>query len=184
MPKHLALKLLLITIVPLTACKAWYKAGADETDLTLDQQRCTDQTRASTGKVFVECMERAGWHHTNMSAAVNESESASPSVAEVEVTPATIQRHNTAPDKTIATKAGAPETTHTTESPDGTEKPAELRHVGGWVQFGADTERLRDARAQCNKSGVGSETFNECMQNKGWRPIGIRISVEEPGDLD
>ena len=151
MSKLLPLTLLLITLLALTACKTWYKPGADEEVLAADQQHCESETRASTGRIFLECMKRAGWHHTDMSAAGSDSEPVAPPVVEVE----TDTRGSTQP-----------------------------RQLGGWVQFGADTEQLEDAREQCGEADVSSESFNECMQRKGWHQLRIRISVEEPGELD
>lgn len=66
------LPLLLMTLLPLTSCTAWYKPGADEEELAIEQQRCEHETQTSSGEKFIACMERAGWHHTAFSASVTE----------------------------------------------------------------------------------------------------------------
>ena len=70
MPKPLPF--LLITLFPLTACTAWYKPGADDEELAIEQRRCEHETQASSGEPFIACMERAGWHHTAFSASATE----------------------------------------------------------------------------------------------------------------
>ena len=141
MTKHLPLKFGSIAIVLLTACTAWYKPGADEEELAADQQRCTDETDTSAGHEFVECMKRAGWHHSHMSPAVPEPEAV---------------------------------------SPDRPKITGQQQQVGGWYQYGVETEKLQDAKAQCQEAA----SFFSCMKARGWRPTGVRFSVEETDSLD
>jgi hypothetical protein len=182
---NLPLNLLLITvigIIPLTACKTWYKAGAVEEDLSADQRRCVDEAESSTGKVFVECMERAGWWHTDMSATATDSEIPDPSVVELEATPTTVQRHRASSNKTTETQARSPDNIHTTGAPNAARTAAEPQQPRGWIQFGADTQQLEHAKAECGRAGVASKAFSQCMKGKGWHRV--RLTVEEPGDLD
>jgi len=84
-------------------------------------------------------------------------------------------------------KPGADEEVLTTDQQhceSDTRGSTQPRQLGGWAQFGADTEQLEDAREQCGEADVSSESFNECMESKGWHQLRIRISVEEPGELD
>lgn len=171
MSKFVVLIISTVVFLSLTSCKTWYKPGADEEALTADQQRCEDETGASTGNIFLGCMRRAGWHHSNGSVAATESEAVMPSVVEAETAQSEARRDNALPDEAEVIPA---ETVHA---------PGR-RHVGGWIQFGENAGQLEDARAQCDKAGTGGKTFNECMQVKGWRPITFRLSVEEPGELD
>jgi hypothetical protein len=144
MPKLLLSALALINLLVITACTAWYKPGADEEDLTMEQQRCEKETNASSGQAFIDCMEAAGWHHSNISGT-----------------------------------ASAPDAESTGD--DGVAKP---RRVGGWYQVGPGSNPLEDAKAHCHEAGVGSEAYYECMEGEGWNPVGIRLTVEEPGDTD
>ena len=164
MTKHV-LRLLLITLVPLTGCTAWYKPGADEEELTAAQQRCEDETQMSSGQKFVQCMERAGWRYATFSASVAAPESESPAVTEP------------TPKSPEAAEAQS-------ESPKVRNNPAQPRRVRGWYQLGENTERLQDAKADCHETGVGSKAYYACMQTKGWRPVSFRLSVEEPDPMD
>jgi len=182
MPRNLSLSFLLIAILPLTACKTWYKAGANDEDLSADQQRCEAETEASTGKAFVECMQRAGWQYADLSATASDSQSVSPSLNEAGAAPSAVQGDAASASKATVTERGSPEATARTAASDEPEMPAQPRQPGGWIQFGGDAGQLKNARAACDESGAGSESFNECMRAKGWRRI--RLTLEEPGDSD
>ena len=173
---------LLITLLPLTACKTWYKPGANEADLSMDQQRCTQEAQASTGQHFAACMERAGWGYTDSSVTDSTSEAGGPSVVEDETKPPNVQRHEDSADRTTHTAIASPATTRSKELSSGTKTPDQPRRPGGWMQFGADAGQLETAKAECNEANAGSETFKACMQAKGWHHI--RLTVEPPGDSD
>ncbi len=159
---------LFIALLPLAGCTAWYKPGADEEELTTARQRCEEETQVSSGQPFVECMERAGWRYATFSASTVEPETESPSVTEPPPE---------SPEATEATEAQ-------TESPEVTGKPIQPRRVGGWYQVGEEIEQLQDAKARCHENGVGSKAYYACMQTRGWRPLGFRISIEEPDPMD
>ena len=174
--------LLLIGLLPLTACKTWYKPGANEDDLTMDQQRCTEKAEASTGPDFAACMEQAGWGYTNSSATAGDAQTGGPSVVEDEAKAPRVQPPDDAAHRTTHMGIASPETTGTEALSNGTQIPDQPRRPGGWMQFGADGGQLETAKAECDEANVGSETFTACMQAKGWRHI--RLTVEPPGDSD
>ncbi len=183
MLKNPTLTLLLFILLPLTACKTWYKPGANEADLATDQERCAEETLASTGPLFGACMARAGWRYTDISSAATDGKPGNVSVVEDEARAPGVQGHNTGiAGKTTETGLTAGGTTRTTELPVEPKLPAQPRHPRGWMKFGADAGQLETAKVECDETGADSETFTTCMQAKGWHSI--RLTVEEPGDSD
>ena len=156
--------------------------------------------------MFVDCMERAGWRHSDMSATFTDSKPDSPAVVEVEskppagqhktptpaitVNPAIVEveskppadRHETSP--TNKNEVRTLNTTNKSELSDAEEKLVQPRRIRGWIQFGEDANQLKDDKAHCYDADMRSEPFQKCMREKGWHPLGIRITVEEPGDFD
>lgn len=188
MLKNPTLILLLFILLPLTACKTWYKPGANEDDLATDQERCTEETQASTGPLFGACLERAGWRYTDMSSAATDAGPGNAPAVEDEATAPGVPGHNSGSGhkgiagKTTETGLTAGGTTRTTELPVEAELPAQPRHPRGWMKFGADAGQLEAAQVECDETGTDRETFTTCMQAKGWHAI--RLTVEEPGDSD
>ncbi len=166
--------ILLVTIVPLVACKTWYKPGADGDTLAEDQQHCENETLTSTGQVFIDCMKHLGWHHADTSDTVSGSGSTVVhSTAEVGAAQPVAQ-DDKSPEEKIPAEVPAPVNT-------GAAGP---REFGGWVQFGEETDQLANAKLRCDKADASDESLSECMQGKGWRPINFRITAQEPGELD
>jgi hypothetical protein len=124
-------------------------------------------------KLYMDCLKRAGWHYSDTSVtggdpgpgAATEVKTAAPALQHDKASPADEPSTVEAEQPVVTSRAGSPQ-------------------AGGWVQFGAETEQLENAKLQCDEAGAGSEAFNDCMHGKGWRPISFRITVEEPGDLD
>lgn len=184
MSRHCTSTLLLIVLLNLTACKVWYKPGADEEELRVDQQHCEDETQTLDGQVFIECMERLGWRYNHTPAPTGDSKNVSSAAVKNETAPETVLPDQTTPVTATEPQTSRPESPRTTESLDAPKEPARPKSIGSWYNVGADAGRLDDAKSECGQTTAGSATFTECMAGKGWRPIGIRISVEEPDDLD
>ena len=142
----------------MNACTAWYKPGADEEELTMAQQYCEDETGMWIGQKFIECMERTGWHHSHISPTVEQPESESPDGMEE------VKAHSRAPD--------------------GAEKTEQPQRIESWYRVGEDSGQLRDVKAECREGDVSHKTFLQCMKEKGWNPVGIRLTIEEPGTQD
>jgi hypothetical protein len=184
MRKSPSLGILLIITLSLSACKAWYKAGADEGDLTAARQRCEDETRTSAGSAFVECMERAGWHHARLLGTASDSETGGPSDTEIETSLQNGQRDKADSDKSNVPIVAPRSTPPIGELSENLNEPAQAREFSGWIQVGEGAAQLGDAKGRCDEAGVPRKKFYDCMKDQGWRPVGIRLSVEEPGDLD
>jgi predicted small secreted protein len=179
MPRHLLLAIVLIASLALAACKTWYKAGGDGDALSSDQARCADETQALSGQTFEACMERAGWHHINTSAEASGLGSRRRAAAQAAASSSALQHDQRASEVTGKTEASDAETDRATELRKSAEQPGS---IGGWIQIGGDAGELADAKAQCDEAGADSQAFRECMQDKGWRPVRFRITVEEPDD--
>ena len=180
MPAHQWRVLVLVALLSLSACKTWHKLGADHEDLTADQQRCENETGTSAGVVFVECMERAGWYHSNMTAKVTEPDSVSTVTDEKLVIPLQGQSDNESPQEAIETGDSAPDNDHTPELSHTRQSGAGIRRVEGWAQLGADSDQLEEDKAQCHATAAGSEAFSGCMQSKGWTPLAGGLSTQGP----
>lgn len=173
MLKFVALIFYTVVLFSLASCKTWYKPGADEESLSVDQQRCEQETGESSGEHYMDCLKRAGWGYHDTSAASEDSGPDSSSRAPL-ATPEVQQDQASPVDMPSAGESGAPPVVSNAGS----------QGTAGWIQFGEDTVQLESAKAQCDATGAGSEAFKKCMQGKGWRPIRFRITVEEPGELD
>jgi hypothetical protein len=165
--------ILLVTIMPLVACKTWYKPGADGDTLAEDQQHCVNETLTSTGQVFTNCMKTLGWHYGDTSETVSGSESTVHSTADVGAA-RPVAQDDKSPEENPPTEVPAPVNT----------RAAGPGEFGGWVQFGEETDQLANAKLKCDKADTSDESFSECMQSKGWRPINFRITTQQPGELD
>jgi len=182
MSNYLTPGLLSITVLSLAACTAWYKPGADEEELSATRQRCEAVSPAAGGQAFLQCMEAAGWRNTRIAAPVSPEPAALPAagvaVPEGDVTP-------DAAATATATGDSAAGRAPSTGSANGTQEATkQAQTIRGWVHSGDDGRQLDDARTVCAAVADDSEKYRQCMQNEGWRPLGIRITVEAPGDLD
>jgi len=106
----------------------------------------------------MNCMQRAGWQQSDISATVIDTGDATPT--------------------------DQPDSSPATVLPGIPGKPSEQNKVGGWSQFGADTEQLESDQSQCRQHGADKKMFKQCMQRKGWHPVGIHISTDEPDTQD
>lgn len=176
-PNAIGATLLLLALCLLTGCQSWYKRGADGAQLANDKQRCQNETGTSSGQAFSDCMQQAGWHQTTKTPKPVR-------VDRVDVTDADAQ--DTTPMVTGDTKPS--ETTSephetTFESPEVTSdtpvSSVQADSVGAWFKFGASTEQLERDQGLCRGAAEQPETvFMDCMQRKGWRPVGSRPSPQ------
>lgn len=184
MSNNVQISFLLTAVLALTGCKTWYRTGADGEDLARDQQRCETQTGSPRGTQFVECMERSGWSHMNLSAPGSGAE---PDGGRISIAGHGAAQPATRTDKVSpytpterGVTSGAPGTTTGSRAATGIPDPD--RSPGLWLQRGAVAEPLAEAQADCDTAGVADDRFYQCMRAKGWGRL--RLSVEEPDDLD
>lgn len=180
MSVHIQPTLLAIALLSLTACTAWYKPGADEEELNATRQRCEDVAPAANGQEFLQCMQAAGWRNTRIAAPVSAAPDALPAAGVAAPEGQVISgRAATATGDSPVVRAPS------TGSANGMQNsPKQAQTIRGWVHSGDDNRQLDDARTACAAVADDGEKYSQCMQSEGWRPLGIRITVEAPGDLD
>ena len=163
----------------LCACKTWYKQGADADELEIEQRHCETLTGADAGDAFIECMTRAGWNYTTMSA--------------------TSVKPDDGDDDTEAFNGGQAPNTHESSPAPGanavaTEQPEARREAasdsrtpnagpgadrpvsGGWFQLGMDADDLKQDQTACK--ATGATTIERCLRKRGWQPVDVRMSTE------
>jgi hypothetical protein len=165
----LPLRLLILALVPLSGCKTWYRPASNQEDLAADRQRCADETGTSSGQAMIACMERLGWRHSD-------TDSRESAVTEDETRGAAGQKAIAAPQSALGTPAPSQVSSDAAGEAEG--QPAGPRD--GWIQFGADSDGLNNARAHCD--AAQDQSFDECMRSLGWTKMSI--SVEAPDDSD
>jgi hypothetical protein len=138
-------------------------------------------------------MEQAGWYHTEMTAKVIEPDDPDPAPVGVGTAPGPLpdQSDRISIGRSVQPEIGPAEAVDTksvtavdTESvvEELPQRQITTHKVGGWAQLGADSEQLEEDKLQCRETGAGEAAFNECMQGKGWRPLGVQLSSEEQLD--
>ncbi len=98
--------------------------------------------------------------------------------------PETVQQNQTTPVSTTGTETHHPEELRGMESPEAQDKADQPQRIGGWYRLASDAEPLQGAKSECDETGSDKATFIACMKDKGWRPISIRFSWQEPSDVD
>jgi hypothetical protein len=153
----------------LCACKTWYKQGGDSDELELEQSKCEALTGTDTGEAFDACMAEAGWHNTTISATSVEP---SDGDNDDDTAPGADRQ---VPANNEGTPAAATADGAATSQTDGKE---ESRTSAGWFQLGTDEGDLESDQTDCANKATGAAAFERCMRNKGWRPLGVRISPD------